>query len=478
MLTCLGCFDSCASRRRGAWQRSPAVILLISIPLGLCADNGLAITPPLGWRSWNYYGMRFTQQDMLQQAAAVTARRGGRPSLRDVGYDHLGVDMGWEGCGRGLNGSFHSADGWPIVDSDKFPNLTANEELHGMGLKTGFYFNPCWCSVEWKVWPTGNTAKDAATVLDLGFDGVKIDGCGPANNMTLWGELLNASGRPLLIEDCLDKHWWVPGKEPPTPTVQLLRDCPSNFYRTTTDILASFYSIMGNLMTSAAFVKEHETADGPVSRPGCWAYPDMLQVGHEISLVESFTHFAAWCRRPRRRAAEMPDSSLVSGHRCITSAPLILGCDLTNDTVYNEVYPIVTSPLALKVNQEWAGHEGGLAASAEDTFTTHAGTTTVTTFPVWQVWHKRLPAIGDRATGAVLLINLSEQPRNVTLTYSDADPRFGSTVTGTDVWTGEKVNLAAKSQAFSLAPHASRFLILQAVSHMAGMWLAGEREAV
>lgn len=313
MLTCLGCFDSCASRRRGAWQRSPAVILLISIPLGLCADNGLAITPPLGWRSWNYYGMRFTQQDMLQQAAAVTARRGGRPSLRDVGYDHLGVDMGWEGCGRGLNGSFHSADGWPIVDSDKFPNLTApmNEELHGMGLKTGFYFNPCWCSVEWKVWPTGNTAKDAATVLDLGFDGVKIDGCGPANNMTLWGELLNASGRPLLIEDCLDKHWWVPGKEPPTPTVQLLRDCPSNFYRTTTDILASFYSIMGNLMTSAAFVKEHETADGPVSRPGCWAYPDMLQVGHEISLVESFTHFAAWCRRPRRRAAEMPDSSLV-----------------------------------------------------------------------------------------------------------------------------------------------------------------------
>ena len=66
----------------------------------------------------------------------------------------------------------------------------------------------------------------------------------------------------------------------------------------------------------------------------------------------------------------------------------------------------------------------------------------------------------------------------MTLTYSDADPRFGSTVTGTDVWTGEKVDLAAKSQAFSLAPHASRFLILQAVSHMAGMWLAGEREAV
>ena len=109
-------------------------------------------------------------------------------------------------------------------------------------------------------------------LLGLGFDGIKIDGCGPANNMSLWGSLLNASDRPLMIEDCLDKHWWVPGKEPSTPTVDLLRDCPSNFYRTTTDILGHFYSIMGNVMTSDLFVKQHEMDFGPVSRPGCWAY--------------------------------------------------------------------------------------------------------------------------------------------------------------------------------------------------------------
>jgi len=409
----------------------------------LAADNGLALSPPLGWRSWNFFGFGFTQQDMMKQAAAMTERRGGRPSLQDVGYGRLGVDMGWEGCGKGLNQSFHNASGWPIVNTGKFPNLVEmNAALHQMDLKTGFYFNPCWCSVEWKVWPHGNAPQDVATVLELGFDGIKIDGCGPANNMTEWGELLNASSRPLLIEDCLDKHFWghVPPEEPPTPTADLLKECPGNFYRTTTDIIAHFYSIMGNLITSDTFVKQHEKDYGPVSRPGCWAYPDMLQVGNGISIDESLTHFAAWC---------------------ITSAPLILGFDLTNTTAYDEVYPIVTNPLALEINQQWAGQPGGLAESAKTNFTPHNGTTTVTSFPVWQVWHKPMNPESGKTKEAVLVINLSEEPRNVTLTYSHVQPQLGDSVTATDVWTGKTVETSLKSTVFSLAPHASRFLVLQ-----------------
>ena len=65
------------------------------------AQNGLALSPPLGWRSWNFFGMSFTQVDMLKQAAAMVQRRNGRPSLQDIGYGRLGIDMGWEGCGKG-----------------------------------------------------------------------------------------------------------------------------------------------------------------------------------------------------------------------------------------------------------------------------------------------------------------------------------------------------------------------------------------
>jgi hypothetical protein len=35
-------------------------------------------------------------------------------------------------------------------------------------------------------------------------DGVKLDGCGAFRNLSVWAELLNKTGRPVLIEDC---HW-------------------------------------------------------------------------------------------------------------------------------------------------------------------------------------------------------------------------------------------------------------------------------
>ncbi len=102
--------------------------------------------------------------------------------------------------------------------------------------------------------------------------------------------------------------------EPPVPTAELLRDCPSNIYRTTRDIAPQFYSVMFNAMFTQEFFAEYSNLTSPASRPGCWAYPDMLQVGNLPSLQESRTHFALWC---------------------ITSAPLILSFDSSNDKIYD-----------------------------------------------------------------------------------------------------------------------------------------------
>ena len=40
----------------------------------------------------------------------------------------------------------------------------------------------------------------------LGFDGVKIDGCGPDRNVTRFAQLVDAvsGGRHIMIEDCND----------------------------------------------------------------------------------------------------------------------------------------------------------------------------------------------------------------------------------------------------------------------------------
>jgi hypothetical protein len=65
---------------------------------------------------------------------------------------------------------------------------------------------------------------------------LKLDGCGQFMNLTLWSGLLNATDRPILIENC---HWGndVPGGSSPfangpcNGTSSSPSDCPYNFYR-------------------------------------------------------------------------------------------------------------------------------------------------------------------------------------------------------------------------------------------------------
>ena len=34
------------------------------------------------------------------------------------------------------------------------------------------------------------------------FDGLKLDSCSMFNNLTWWNALINATGRPILVENC------------------------------------------------------------------------------------------------------------------------------------------------------------------------------------------------------------------------------------------------------------------------------------
>ncbi|CAK0838684.1 unnamed protein product [Prorocentrum cordatum] len=88
-------------------------------------DNGLGLSPPMGWRSWNCYH-NDVDQDKLQSVMAKVASRGrlvdGRnASLADVGYVDVGLDDNWQACGAGVNGSFHDAEGRPLITEDSRP---------------------------------------------------------------------------------------------------------------------------------------------------------------------------------------------------------------------------------------------------------------------------------------------------------------------------------------------------------------------
>ena len=111
-------------------------------------------------------------------------------------------------------------------------------------------------------------------------------------------------------------------------------------------------SFMSNLQT---VVKWQPWKNGTVKTgPGCWAYPDMLEVGFLASDAEDRTHFAAWC---------------------VVSSPLVLGHNISDQTQTSKIWPIVTNKQAIDVNQKFAGHPGGLVTSWNLNPDTHVGST-------------------------------------------------------------------------------------------------------
>ena len=52
---------------------------------------------------------------------------------------------------------------------------------------------------------------DVSALIRYGFDAVKLDGCGPANDTFLWAKLINATGKPIMIEHCAGMRLLTPG---------------------------------------------------------------------------------------------------------------------------------------------------------------------------------------------------------------------------------------------------------------------------
>ena len=58
-------------------------------------------------------------------------------------------------------------------------------------------------------------------LADQGWDGVKFDSCSMFHNLTKWAELINATGRPVLIENCHQGAY--------TPGMQQWQGCATPF---------------------------------------------------------------------------------------------------------------------------------------------------------------------------------------------------------------------------------------------------------
>ena len=229
-------------------------------------DNGLAITPPMGHRTWNQFGIAVNQTLMEQIFGALADRSrsvdGAPKSLLDLGYSHAGIDDGWQRCGSGPGGEgFHDAQGRPIWNAEAFPDVPAmTRRAAAAGIVAGTYANNCHCADH-----TCGDAKcyagEVNNTLALGFGSLKVDGCGPLGNVSDFAARLNASGTPVLIENC---HNGRPTRDAATGAVR----CDMHLFRTSADIRPTFGSVLANLLTV-----DEPNRQG-LTGPGCWAYPE------------------------------------------------------------------------------------------------------------------------------------------------------------------------------------------------------------
>ena len=149
------------------------------------------------WRSWNAFLANIDDALIRSNIDALVAKTKAGVSLWDVGFTSIGIDEGWEGCGLGVHHTQHYANGTPAVNL-KFPDIKALVAYgHKQKTKMGFYQNGCACGEKNEL--RINYEGDVRALLDYDFDSVKLDGCGRQKNMSLYGQLMNASGKTFEI---------------------------------------------------------------------------------------------------------------------------------------------------------------------------------------------------------------------------------------------------------------------------------------
>jgi alpha-galactosidase len=330
-------------------------------PVALTAENALgkamrnfkivigdliALTPPMGWNSWNSWAGNVDQDKVIQSAKVLVSS-----GLINHGWTYINIDDTWQG---GRNGPDHA-----LQANDKFPDMPGLcNEIHQMGLKAGIYSTP-WIT-SYASYPGGSSddpegawdkatqakgtfhhfgqyhfeAADAKEWAGWGFDYLKYDwNPNDVGHIKDMSDALHQSGRDIVFS--------LSNSAPFNHVGEWVNQ--ANAWRTTGDI--------GDLWGRAPAPDYHhgiaEIGFGqdewvPWGGPGHWNDPDMLVVGwvsvgskiHPTRLTpdEQYTHISLWC---------------------LLSAPLLIGCEM--DKLDDFTLNLLTNDEVLAVDQDALG---------------------------------------------------------------------------------------------------------------------------
>jgi alpha-galactosidase len=369
------------------------ILFLILCVAGVSASgqkfDQLALTPPMGWNSWNRFACEVNEQLIRDTADAMVAT-----GMRDAGYQYINIDDCWQGE-RDSQGNIQP-------DAKRFPAgiKALADYIHAKGLKLGIYSDAGVKTCGGRPASRGHEYQDARTYAQWGVDYLKYDWCGcedlkAEGAYTTMRDALYAAGRPIVFSIC---EWGNSAPWKWGPKV-------GNLWRTTGDIYPCFDCKIDHatwfswgVLPILDLQKDLRESAGP----GHWNDPDMLEVGNGMALNEDRAHFSMWC---------------------MLAAPLIAGNDLRSMPA--DVSGILTNREVIAVDQDKLGVEGFLY-SAKDGL---------------EVWFKPL----SDGAWAMCVLNRTARPQKfmfdwkkeaVADRFSKCEARFDTTAYGVrNLWT-------------------------------------------
>lgn len=382
----------------------------------------IALTPPMGWNSWNCFAHTVSDASIRTAAQAMV-----ESGLSRHGWSHVNIDDYWQTCpgertDTSLMGPARDSAG-RILPNARFPDMAALcRDVHQLGLKIGIYSSPGATTCGGCVGSWGHEVQDAQTYAEWGFDYLKYDWCSYAQCVRndslselmrpylVMGRALRAQPRDLLLSLCQYGMGYVAAWG---------AKAGGQCWRTTHDIVDTWESVTGIVQAQEGF----ELFAGP----GAWNDLDMLVVGtvgwgepHPTRLTpnEQYSHLSYWC---------------------LLASPLLLGCDLTRLDPFT--LNLLTNDEVLDVNQDPLGRQA-VRVQHDD---------------AQEIWAKPM---SDGST-AVGLFNRSCLTRTVTLPFASLGLKGPHRLR--DLWRQKDLGVAADTFAAKIPGHGVLLLKVQGV---------------
>jgi alpha-galactosidase len=427
----------------------PALSAVPRAAAGTRSDTStLAVTPPMGWNSWDAYGLSIDEVQFKANASVLAGLAGN-------GWHYAVIDEGWymeEPMGKDREARHYvvDGDGRLIPAPSRFPSSTGDkgfrplaEWLHVRGLAFGLHIvrgiPKAAVMQNLPIADSPHRAAEAADTSDLcGWDDGNYGIADNAAGQAYYDSVLRRYaqwGVDFVKVDCIADRPYRPTeirqiasaiRKTGRPIVLSLSPGPTQLSRAAeVEREAQMWRIANDVWDGWTFTHRHPEEDFPnglrpifdylgswaaYAGPGHWPDADMLPFG-------SLTPSPGWGEPRQSRLTEEEERSALTLWS-IARSPLILGGNLTRLDSFTR--SLITNRRVLEVNQTARSSRPltGLPASLQDV----------------RIWLASVPWRGGDAL-VIAVFNLKETPQPVRAQWTELGIAAGAHRMR-DLWSG------------------------------------------